>query len=127
MKLLAIALGGAAGSLARFGLGGLVQRLAPDHLPLGTLAVNVLGCLVMGAVGALFLGPYPIRDTLRIGVVVGLLGGFTTYSSFAWQTYELAAAGRWTLAAANILLTNLSCLAGVWLGVRVCHALLPVR
>jgi CrcB protein len=94
MKLLAIGLGGAFGALARYGLSGLLQRGAA--FPVGTLAVNVLGCFL---IGVLFerLGP-----GARQFVVVGVLGGFTTFSAFGYETLELLRGGEPRLALANV-------------------------
>lgn len=123
--VLAILIGGAAGSLLRYALGGVVQRGAENPFPLGTLVVNVLGCLVMGLCGAIFLGPWPIRDPIRAGVIVGLLGGFTTFSSLAWQTFELIQAGRLGLAALNVALSNGAGLIAIWAGFRIGKTFLP--
>jgi CrcB protein len=94
VKLLAIGLGGALGALARYGVSGLVQR--GTAFPVGTLAVNVLGCFL---IGALFerLGP-----GARQLVVVGVLGGFTTFSAFGHETLELLRGGETRLALANV-------------------------
>ena len=90
LKVLLIALGGAAGSVLRYLLHGWLQRAAGIRFPLGTLAVNVLGCLLIGCLAALFLAHSQIREEYRLGLTVGVLGGFTTFSTFSLETFKLA-------------------------------------
>ncbi len=87
--LLWIGCGGAAGALFRYTLAGWCQRLSGGVFPVGTLAVNVLGCLLIGFVGAFLAGPLLVREEHRLGLLVGLLGGFTTFSTFGWETFAL--------------------------------------
>ncbi|RMD66346.1 MAG: fluoride efflux transporter CrcB [Planctomycetota bacterium] len=120
--LLYIALGGAAGSIARWWLAGLAQRLSPaGAFPAGTLVVNVAGCLVIGLLGAFFASPsgLRVRDPHRLAVMVGLLGGFTTFSSYAYETLQLTDDGAWLRAGANILLSNALGLTAALLGYRL--------
>ncbi len=119
-KLLYIAIGGGLGSVLRYLVTGWGQRASGGAaFPYGTLAVNVLGCLAMGVLGAVFAGPHRVREETRLLLAVGLLGGFTTFSSFAWESLTLADAGDRGRALANILLTNTLCLFAVWIGFRV--------
>ena len=120
-KLLLIALGGAVGSIGRYLLGGWVQRLAPGGgtFPIGTLAVNALGCLLIGILAAAFAGPHLVRDETRLLLMVGILGGFTTFSTFGLETFELINEGDFARAALNIALSLIVCLAAVWIGYRV--------
>jgi fluoride exporter len=111
--------GGAVGSLARYLLQGWGQRAANGSFPLGTLIVNVLGCFIIGALNALFTGPYPIRADYRVGVLVGVLGGFTTFSSFGWETFALANEGQSVGAIMNLLLSVALGMAAVWMGYRL--------
>lgn len=101
MNLLVIAIGGGLGALARYGLSGLVQGRG-STFPWGTLAVNAIGCFL---VGTLF---DRLSADARAFVVVGVLGGFTTFSAFGYETLELLRAGQATLAllnaAANVVL-----------------------
>jgi CrcB protein len=119
VALLWIACGGGAGALARYLLSGWSQALAPGAFPLGTLVVNVAGCLLIGLLGALMSGPLLVREEIRLAVLVGLLGGFTTFSSFAWESFALLNDGQWAQAGLNVLLSNGLGLAAVWLGYRV--------
>ena len=118
-KLILIAVAGGAGSLLRFGLSGWVQKASDSPFPLGTLSVNVLGCLMIGVLTALFTGPYLLRDEIRFAILVGLLGGFTTFSTFAWETTALMNDGQWARAGMNILLSNILGLGAAWLGYRI--------
>lgn len=94
MKLLAIAIGGGLGALARYGLSGLVQGRGAAF-PWGTLAVNAIGCFLIGAVFE------RLSADARAFVVVGVLGGFTTFSAFGHETVELLRGGQTTLALLN--------------------------
>jgi CrcB protein len=119
-KLLLIGLAGAAGTLARFGVATLAQRLLGGGFPWGTVWVNLGGCFLFGFVFALWherglLDP----DTARI-LLVGFMGGFTTFSSYVNDLVGLAGAERWGHVALNFFLQNvggiLSCLGGMALG-----------
>jgi len=113
-----VALGGAIGSMARYGLGLAAARTWGDAFPWGTLAINVAGSFVIGCFGALSLpdGVLPASPNIRLFVLVGICGGFTTFSSFSLQTFELARSGNGLGAAANVLLSVALCLAAVALG-----------
>jgi len=111
-----IFLGAGAGGLLRYWFGGWVQALVGTAFPLGTLMVNVTGCLAMGFLAALCAGPGVQREELRAAMLIGVLGGYTTFSSFGRETIALAAEGRWAFAGAYVLLSNLLCLIGVWAG-----------
>jgi CrcB protein len=102
---LAIAAGGAIGAAARHVLNELVQRrTAAAPFPLGILAVNVVGCLAIGLfAGAAASGRIHPPPLLRSFVVVGVLGGFTTFSSFGLDSFMLGHGGRWGVAAVNVL------------------------
>ncbi len=118
-KLAMIALGGAVGALLRYGLAGLVQRMVVGTFPVGTLAVNVLGCMAIGIIGAWAAGPYLVREEYRALIFIGLLGSFTTFSTFGWETFELINSRQFLRAGANVLLSNGLGLAGVWIGYRI--------
>ncbi|MGH9456186.1 MAG: fluoride efflux transporter CrcB [Thermoanaerobaculia bacterium] len=116
MRYLWIFLGGGAGAVARYALGGWILRLTGSAFPWGTLAVNALGSLLLGALMHLALATDAIAPELRIALAAGLLGGFTTYSSFNYETIEILREGSWAMAAANIGLTVLLCLAAGFAG-----------
>jgi len=119
LKVSMIILGGGVGALMRYLISGWGQKLTAGSFPVGTLIVNALGCLVIGALGAVFAGPHLIREEYRIALLVGVLGAFTTYSTFGWETFALARDGGLRLAAVNVVLTNVLALVSVWFGYRV--------
>jgi fluoride exporter len=118
MNYFLVAVGGALGSMARFWCSGFAARQFGEWFPWGTLIVNVSGSLVIGAFGALSAteGPFFIRPELRVFVMVGLCGGFTTFSSFSLQTFTLWREGEWFWAGANCVLSFVLCLLAVWIG-----------
>lgn len=117
IKLFWIAAGGAAGSVLRYLLAGWVQKDVWP-LPVGTLAVNVLGCLAIGFLATRF-DMIAVSSHVRMGVLVGLLGGFTTFSTFSWETLRLLRDGQLAYAGINVLGTVMICLLSAWAG----HAL----
>jgi fluoride exporter len=119
MKLLLIAVFGGVGSALRYLVGGWCQKLTYGTFPIGTLCVNVLGCLLIGVLGALLFGPQMIRQEYRLALLVGLLGGFTTFSSYAFETLNLVNAGSFGLALGNIVLSNSLGLFAAWAGYRI--------
>lgn len=116
--LFAIALAGAVGSVARYLLGRAVQRLAAVGFPVGTLVVNVLGCVVIGLLARHFLND-ETRPVLQASLIVGFCGGFTTFSAFGIETLGLLHAGHWPRAVAYVLASVLLCLGGTALGYQV--------
>ena len=113
MTYLMVALGGALGSVLRFWLGGIVGHKAGGPF-WGTLFVNVTGCFLIGLLGNLREnGP---REFDRYFLMVGVMGGYTTFSTFSLQTLELFHAGQTGLALLNVALSMMLCLLGVWLG-----------
>lgn len=116
MKLLFIAIGGAGGSVLRYLMAHGVQRWGAFSFPVGTMLVNILGCLAIGFLAALFTGPMVVREEYRLGIIVGVLGGFTTFSSFSWESHELASTGQLGLAAVYVVGTNAGCLLAAWCG-----------
>ena len=119
LKFLFIAVGGALGSILRYAMQGWVQRLTASTFPLGTFAVNVLGCLLIGLVSGFFAGPQLVREEYRIGLTIGVLGGFTTFSTFGLETFNLANDGEFRLALLNMLLSCVVGFAAVWIGYRL--------
>ena len=105
-KLLWLAAAGAAGTLSRYGLGGLVQRLSGGTYPWGTLVVNACGCFLFGLVWALAEERLLISGETRLVVLVGFMGAFTTFSSYAFETGAMLRDAEWLLAGANMLAHN---------------------
>ena len=118
-----IALGGGAGAVTRFLLSKGVQEATGSAFPLGTLLVNVLGCLAIGFLAERLALSVLIREEHRLGLLVGLLGGLTTFSSFSWETLGLFTHGHLTAGILNVVLTNVLCLLGVFVGWRLAVAL----
>jgi fluoride exporter len=114
-----VALGGALGTTARYWLSTVVARAFGETFPWGTLIINVTGSFVIGFFAAL-TGPDGrvfASSTVRQFVMIGICGGYTTFSSFSLQTLNLMNDGEWTRAGANIGLSALLCLIAVWAGV----------
>jgi CrcB protein len=124
MIYLLIALGGAIGSVSRYALGSAVQRMTHHNFPLGTLIVNVSGCLLIGVLAKFFMGSQtelPLRATLMIG----FCGGFTTFSSFTLETLALAQTGAWARAALYVAMSMVICLAATAAGFAIGKPLNP--
>jgi CrcB protein len=118
MKLLVLALGGALGTLARYGLNGLISARVATF-PLGTMVVNITGCFVIGFLAAISgpaMGRVWLEPEWRDFLMIGFCGGYTTFSSFGLQTLNLARDGEWLPVALNILGSNALGLLAVYLG-----------
>jgi CrcB protein len=118
MSYLWVALGGALGSVARFGCSGFVATHIGETFPWGTLLVNASGSLIIGFFATL-TGPdgrWLASSGTREFVMIGLCGGYTTFSSFSLQTLSLVQEGQWFRAGANVLASVAVCLVAVWLG-----------
>ncbi|HTY86149.1 MAG TPA: fluoride efflux transporter CrcB [Candidatus Acidoferrum sp.] len=113
-----VAIGGALGSVSRYWLSGFVATRVGETFPWGTIVINVTGSFIIGLFASL-TGPegrWLVPSTFRTFFMVGICGGYTTFSSFSLQTLNLANEGEWARAGLNVLLSVTLCLAGVWLG-----------
>lgn len=113
-----IFIGGGLGTLARWSFGGWVAHAVGERFPWGTVLVNVTGCFVIGLF-ATATGPegrWLASASFRQFFMLGVCGGYTTFSSFSLQTLNLAEEGQWFRAGANVVLSVALCLLGVWLG-----------
>ena len=102
LKYVLIAVGGGLGSVLRYWMHGWVQRVTGVDYPWGTFAVNVTGCLLIGCLAAAFGAHSQVREEYRLGLTVGVLGGFTTFSTFGLETFRLAEMGSLGLALLNM-------------------------
>ena len=116
MTLLLVALGGALGSVLRYKIDGWVQAGAGGAFPWGILVVNVTGCFVAGLLMTVLLERTSVSDEVRTGLLVGVLGGYTTFSTFSLQSLDLADAGLWGYVVLNVLASVTGALLAVWLG-----------
>jgi fluoride exporter len=114
LRLTLIALFGAIGTLARYGLQGLVQIRVGGTFPYGTLMVNLTGCFFLGLIGQVALNRMVISPDWRVAIAVGFFGGYTTFSSFGWETAKMLEDGEWLRAAAYV---GASVVAGLLLSV----------
>ncbi len=124
---LLIGLGGALGSMARHWSNGLVASVMGIGFPWGTLIINVVGSVVIGFAAATMQnsGRFPAGEDARLFLMVGICGGYTTFSAFSLQTLTLLEGGQFLPAAGNIGLSVALCLIGVWLGYAAGLALNP--
>ena len=120
MIYLWVALGSALGGVLRYGLSRMMTPVS-GSFPWGTVVVNIIGCFVIGYFGTLTLasGKYAVSENVRIFVMVGICGGFTTFSAFSLQTFDLLRSGAWVRAIANVMVSVTVCLIAVAAG----HAL----
>lgn len=118
MKFALIFVASGTGGLARYVFGGWVQRLSGGTFPLGTLVVNVSGCLLIGFLGAALTGRLLMREEYRVALLVGLLGGYTTFSTFGWETFSLLGDGQFGRALLNAAASVLAGVVAVWAGYR---------
>jgi CrcB protein len=115
-KVFLIGLAGLVGTLGRYALSGIIARRFGETFPTGTLLVNVAGCFLAGFLFYLMQERFLVSHTMRTVVMIGLLGGFTTFSSFGLQTFTLLKDGEFWFAAMNIVGSNLLGLLMVWAG-----------
>jgi CrcB protein len=121
-NLVLVGIGGFIGSVLRFGVSGLVQEWTKrDDFPVGTLAVNVIGCLIIGIVSQLAEARAAFSPETRAFVVIGILGGFTTFSSFGNETMNLWRDGEGFLGFLNVAAQLVLSLGAVWLGRLLGH------
>ena len=125
MTYLWVALGSALGGAARYGCAGLAARWFGASFPWGTLIINVSGSLLIGFLATLMSpdGRLLAAPDMRAFLMIGVLGGFTTFSSFSLETLNLARDGEWLWASANVTLSVVLCLTAVWLGHIAARAL----
>lgn len=122
-KLFFIGLAGFVGTLTRYWMSGAVARRYGETFPLGTLVVNLVGCFLVGLLFYLLQERFLVNQTVRTVVLIGLLGGFTTFSSFGLQTFTLLQDGEVGLALLNLSIANIFGLFLVWAGYTLARIL----
>jgi len=120
MTYLWVALGSAIGGVLRYAIARIMEPVS-GGIPWGTVLINVSGCFVIGYFGTLTLasGRYAVPEYIRIFVMVGICGGFTTFSSFSLQTFDLLRSGHWGRALAHVVVSVIVCLVAVAVGHRL--------
>lgn len=121
--LIAIAVFGAIGCLARYLLSNWVLERAGSGFPYGTLAVNLVGAYLIGVIMEFAIRSAQLSPTVRTGIVIGFLGGLTTFSTFSYETFRLLESGRVVSAFVNVLASVAVCLVFTWLGILSVRAL----
>ena len=119
MRILLLMVFGAAGTLARYGLQGLVQDRAGISFPSGTLAVNLCGCFLLGGIGQYALHHLAVPPEWRTGITIGFFGAFTTFSSFGWETVKMLEEGDWARAGLYVAASVIGGLLAVLAGIRI--------
>ena len=122
-RILFIGLAGLLGTLGRYWLSGLAARRFGETFPVGTLLVNIVGCFLAGFLFYLMQERFLVNQTVRTAIMIGFLGGFTTFSSFGLQTFTLIRDSEFGFAALNIVVSNLVGLLMVWIGYTLARAL----
>lgn len=116
MNVLLVFLGGGIGAVARYGLSGVMHRWLGIGFPYGTFGVNVLGSLCIGLLMSVFEERFLVNSSLRTFLTIGLLGGFTTFSAFSYETIALMKDAQLLTASLNVLVTVFSCLLATYAG-----------
>ena len=119
LSIAAIAVGGGLGSVARFIVTREMERCLGNFLPYGTLVVNVLGSLALGWLATVFLDRPEINIALRLGIAVGFLGAFTTFSAFSFESVQLLLSGAVWRAVLNVTVNTVVCLGMCYLGMQL--------
>ena len=116
MKVILIAVGGALGSVARYLMSAAILRVTGTLFPIGTFGVNLVGCVLFGAIAGAAEQRVQLVPELRMFLLVGVLGGFTTFSSYAFESFSLLRDGQFAAGALNIVGQVVAGLVGLWAG-----------
>jgi len=118
-EIVVVFLGGGLGTVFRYWLSGSVFRFVRPTFPYGILLVNTIGCLLIGVLMTVFEDRFVVHPLLRIFLTIGVLGGFTTFSTFSYETISLFREGSTLLAIANIFFSVAGCLIATWIGTLI--------
>lgn len=119
VNIVLVFLGGGIGAAARYWLSGIVYQKMNTDFPYGTLAVNAIGCLLIGILMTAMEERFLAQPSLRVFLTIGILGGFTTFSSFSFETIALLRDGEILYALVNIFTSLFVCLFGTWVGMQI--------
>ena len=119
MNALLVFIGGGIGATARYGLQGAVYKITGAGFPYGTLVVNVLGSFLIGLLMTSFEERFMVNSSLRVFLTIGILGGFTTFSSFSYETMAMLRDGSYGPGIMNIAASVVACLGATWLGIVI--------
>ena len=120
LNIIFVGVGGFFGSIGRYMLAGAVYQIFPNlYFPIGTLAVNILGCFLIGLLTGLAEVRNLLSPEMRVFLLIGLLGGFTTFSTFGFETFALLRDGNFLSALANVLIQVVIGISAVWLGFNI--------
>jgi len=123
LRLTLIAIFGAIGTLARYALQGFVQVRAAGTFPYGTLLINLSGCFLLGLIGQFTLNRLVIPADWRVAIAVGFFGGYTTFSSFGWETAKMLEDGEWTRASSYVAASVVAGIVLSFAGIRLANRL----
>jgi CrcB protein len=123
-RILLIGFAGLAGTLGRYFMSGLVARRFGETFPVGTIIINVIGCFLAGLLFYVLQERSLVSETVRLAIMVGFLGGFTTFSAYSLQTFTLFRDGEVFLAFLNLAISNVLGLFMVWLGFVAARAVM---
>jgi len=118
-EYIVIFVGGGLGASARYWLSGLLYEKWGTAFPYGTLAVNILGCLAIGILMSSTEERFLASPQLRLFLTIGILGGFTTFSSFSYETIAMVRDGEFFYGSLNVMTSVFSCLIGTWIGIQI--------
>ncbi|MEM7209668.1 MAG: fluoride efflux transporter CrcB [Pseudomonadota bacterium] len=122
-EIIAVAAGGAVGAILRYAVVNAANVVWGHHFPWGVLIANVAGSFALGLLGILFMSRFSVPDEIRLALLVGVLGAFTTFSAFSFDTLNLFEQGAIMKAAANVLANVFLCLLAVWGGAQLARQL----
>src|SRR5689334_16883069 len=122
-RYLMIALGGAAGAIARYQVAAVIQARIPAGFPLGTLVVNITGCLVMGIAMTLLTERLVVHPNWRYLIPIGFIGAYTTFSTFEYETFQAVAEGSFLIGIGNIVASVVAGYVALWVGVAAARLL----